>query len=170
MGGGFDSDVANVLRVVSTMEEMRVLPTVEVYNSIIRTFCLAQLPQESQRIVEHMTAHGFYPNEETFLPILTHLCQIGQMEGAANLCRRMRQLDISLSASPYQLLLRGYLQHGSLQEGLAFFDSLHEDGFVPTVDIYRPVYQQLLAQGDSQEALDVVNHLHLLNRSLTGEE
>ena len=118
-------DFANANKMFSTITDSGLTPHVWAFNSLMRSRCKAEFPNEAREVLEHMhdeKPFGVSPNTDSYNALLQYYESHGKDEETQELFNLMRERNVKMDVETYNCLIRSKYNSGKAREGIEIFE------------------------------------------------
>lgn len=152
--------VSEALGVFEEMIRCGLKPTPITYNTLIQGLCEAKELDKIKEVLQGTVGDGeFRPDTCTFNTLMSTHCTGGNLDEAMKMFEKMSELKVKPDSATYSILIRSLCQKGDFERAEELFDELGEkdillknEGCIPLVAAYNPIFEYLCAQGKTKKA------------------
>ncbi|XP_068651027.1 pentatricopeptide repeat-containing protein At1g02060, chloroplastic [Aristolochia californica] len=156
--------VSNALDLFEEMVACGLKPNEITYNTLIMGLCEVRMLDKIKEILP--SSREFRPDTCTFNTLINSHCNTGNLDEAMNIFEKMSDLEVEPDAATFSLLIRSLCKIGNFEKAELLFDELEKkqillrnEGSVPLVAAYNPMFDYLCKEGKTQKAEKVFRQL-----------
>ncbi|CAJ1340960.1 unnamed protein product [Effrenium voratum] len=121
-------------------------------NQLIRAQALQGRMEDAMSTHDTMKIHGFEPDSETFVSLLSGAAQLGDAELARKLFLKMREQLISATPKVYATLIQAHVRAGDTDSGYSLLRKMEDERVQPDVVVHTILINGLVGEGMIQRA------------------
>ncbi|GLT96352.1 hypothetical protein SLE2022_139780 [Rubroshorea leprosula] len=151
----------NSVSVHSVAEDMtRVfqIPEREVYDHVLRSFCISGRIKEALEIIRDLKNKELSLNPGYFEILVKGLCKADRITDALEIVDIMKRRQL-VTSDVYGILISGYLRRNDLSKALDLFKSMKESGYFPTTSTYTELMQRFFRLNQYQKGCELYNEM-----------
>lgn len=152
--------IEDAKRVYDQMTGEGGIPSVLVYDCLIRMFCLKGYMREAIELINEMVGRGYFPVASTFNDVISGFCTHGKLGSALKLVEDMAGRGCILDAGSYSPLIDAFCGVGDIQKAVMLLLQMLQTGIIPDDSTWKSV---LLSLSQGREWLKSKKMLHVNN-------
>ncbi|KAM0912914.1 hypothetical protein ACQ4PT_012518 [Festuca glaucescens] len=106
------------------MQQLRVVPNVVTYHSIIDALCKARAVDKAELFLRQMVDNGVQPDKVTYNIMIHGYSSLGQWKEASKMLREMKSQGLTPNIVTWNSLITSLHKHGRRHEAAGVFDSM----------------------------------------------
>uniref|UniRef100_A0AAV1USF7 PROP1-like PPR domain-containing protein n=1 Tax=Peronospora matthiolae TaxID=2874970 RepID=A0AAV1USF7_9STRA len=130
---GVDGQAARAVRVIGRMKERGVMPTVAVYNAVMRACAKAGRVPWAYNVMEKMQVAGLVPDRASFTILMNAAIAEGELDKAFETFHLMRTHVVEPDEVAFSCLIHGYAREGRVERALNLLEDLLSCGLTPSL-------------------------------------
>ncbi|KAI9919753.1 hypothetical protein PsorP6_017618 [Peronosclerospora sorghi] len=130
---GAHGQAAHAVRVIGRMKERGVLPTVAVYNAVMRACSKAGRVPWAYNVMEKMQVAGLVPDRASFTILMNAAIAEGEIDKAFETFHLMRTHVAEPDEVAFNCMINGFARIGRVERALNLLDDLLECGLTPSL-------------------------------------
>ncbi|KAI9205534.1 uncharacterized protein BJ171DRAFT_500719 [Polychytrium aggregatum] len=155
----FNSKTGLAMYLYNQMIAKGLSPTLEIYATMMRCFAyLRDLPR-AKAVIQEIDSRGHIPDRFTYSSILAVYARNRQLDKIGHICDEMRDRGVKFDADIYHVLLHAYAKCGRFKTVESLYQSLLQDGIVPTATTFANLIQGALHFKRQARALGWINEM-----------
>ncbi|XP_022152221.1 pentatricopeptide repeat-containing protein At5g15280 [Momordica charantia] len=127
------------------------------YDFLIYGFSQCKDFSSSTLYLFTMIHQEFRPSNRSLNIVISHLCDIGELEKALELSREMESRGWILDSAIHNTIVECLISYGKLQEAECFLERMVEKCLVPERVDYNNIIRQFCRNGRLSKAVDLIN-------------
>lgn len=151
----------NSLIVQKILDELshkrKLLPDNVTYDFLVYGFSKCKDFSSSTFYLFTMIQQEFCPSNRSLNTVISHLCDIGQLEKALELSREMESRGWIHSTAVQNAIAECLISNGKLHEAECFFNRMVEKSLIPEHVDYNNIIKQFCQRGRWLKAMDLIN-------------
>ncbi|KAE8678645.1 Pentatricopeptide repeat-containing protein [Hibiscus syriacus] len=154
--------VEDAKRVYNEITGQEGMPSVLVYDCLIRSLCLEGCTREAVELMNEMVGYGYLPTASTFNDVIRRFCSNGKLANALKLMEDMVGRGCTLDGGSYSLLIKGFCRMGDIQKAIMLLLQMLGENVIPDEMTWNSVLVCLSREREWSESKKMLHVNNLL--------
>ncbi|KAK8541818.1 hypothetical protein V6N12_014441 [Hibiscus sabdariffa] len=138
------------------------IPSVLVYDCLIRRFCLEGCMRDAVELMNEMVGYGYLPTASTFNDVISGFCSHGKLVSALKLMEDMVGRGCTLDGGSYSPLIKAFCRMGDIQKAIMLLLQMLGENIIPDESTWNSVLVHLSREREWLESKKIMHVNNLL--------
>ncbi|KAK8532218.1 hypothetical protein V6N13_131553 [Hibiscus sabdariffa] len=138
------------------------VPSVLVYDCLIRRFCLEGCMRDAVELMNEMVGYGYLPTASTFNDVISGFCSHGKLVSALKLMEDMVGRGCTVNGGSYSPLIKAFCRVGDIQKAIMLLLQMLGENIIPDESTWNSVLVRLSREREWLESKKILRVNNLL--------